>query len=183
MKSAVLLFVWLRLRRAVNSVSGQIVSHHFTSKEMLAAAVYVQGLNDYQTGLSEALARERDARVGINAIVRYHLYWVKENPHWARYLQEMRHAEFVAASEQTITELNRNFMREVVRWVKPHFEGGAIRRIGLDLFFALVIGPCQEYTRIWLSGQARTELAAAVKQVSEAAWLAVRGRQARHSSE
>jgi hypothetical protein len=90
----------------------------------------------------------------------------------------MRHAEFMAASEQAIAELNRDFMREVIRWLKSHFDAGTIRRVELDLFFALVIGPCQEYTRIWLSGQARTELPVAVEEISRAAWLAVRGRAA-----
>ncbi len=161
--------------RQRSGASNGSIYHHFTNKEMLAAAVYVQGLKEYQAGFVEELARAQNERAGISGIVRFHLHWVKKNPDWARYLQEMRHAEFMAASEQMIAEHNREFMRAVIRWLKPHVEAGTIRRVGLDLFFALVIGPCQEYTRIWLSGQARTELSTAIKEISDAAWPALRG--------
>ncbi len=162
------------IRKRSGASNGSIY-HHFTSKELLAAAVYVEGLIEYQRGLLAELERHQDARAGVRAIVGYHLRWVNEHPDWARYLLEMRHAEFVATTEAAIAEENRRFVARLVGWLQPHIYAGALRRLAPDLFISMIIGPSQEYTRLWLAGRARTELSAAVEELGRAAWLAVRG--------
>ncbi len=38
--------------------------HHFSSKERLASAVYLEGIRDYQIGLAAELERHEQARTG-----------------------------------------------------------------------------------------------------------------------
>jgi AcrR family transcriptional regulator len=162
------------IRRRSKASNGSLY-HHFTNKDQLAVAVYLQGLTVYQTGLLEELERHPEAGSGVRAIVRYHLDWVRKHPDWARYLLEMRHAEFMAGSEATIAEQNRRFMERVVRWLETHIESGALRRLPPDLFLSLIIGPCQEYSRLRLAGRAQTKLSVATEELAQAAWLSVRG--------
>src|SRR5579863_3476481 len=104
------------IRRAAGASIGSIY-HHFTSKEQLAAALFVEGLRDYQDGLLEKLARERrgrrsarrTAKRGVTLIVEQYLAWVAANPDWARYLLEMGHAQFVEGVRGEFEDMNRRF--------------------------------------------------------------------------
>lgn len=53
------------------------VYHHFKSKGRLAAAIYLEGIRDYQAGMIDALSGQNSTRQGIFAIVRYHLVWMQ----------------------------------------------------------------------------------------------------------
>jgi AcrR family transcriptional regulator len=156
-------------------VSNGSLYHHFKSKNALAAAVYLQGIIDYQTGLLAALERQTEARAGIEAIVRHHLTWVSEQKEWAGYLTRMRHAAFISELERPIAEQNLLFMERIVKWFSPRVAAGDLREVPFDLLIPLIIGPCQEFTRFLLEGKARTGIKAAADEMARAAWLALRG--------
>jgi AcrR family transcriptional regulator len=161
--------------RVRSGASNGSIYHHYASKEGLAAAIYVEALLDYQKTILTALEHNPDAEAGVYAIVNAHLDWVNENPRWARYLMEMRHAEFMAPAEGAIAEGNKEFVTGFINWLRPEVKRGAIRRIAADLFLSLILGPCQEYVRNWLGGNIYTDLPTAKKELAEAAWLVVRG--------
>src|SRR5919199_2617803 len=72
--------------RAVSGASTGSIYHHFGGKEQLAAALYVEGLRDYQEGFLRVLQRGRDAEGTVRAIVENHLRWVAGNARLAAYL-------------------------------------------------------------------------------------------------
>ena len=150
------------------------IYHHFSSKEELAAALYVEGLRDYQEGLFAELRRHRGCASGIRATVHYHLRWIAKHPDWARYLLEMRRAESVAAVEEQIHIMNREFFAEIRRWLEPHLKRGVLKRLPEELYIALVAGPSQEFARRWLAGRAKTDIGQAAKILADAAWNSVR---------
>ncbi len=147
--------------------------HHFRSKEQLAAAVYIEGIRDYQLGYVEALESEPRAREGIVAIIRYHLHWVEKNPDWARYLFQKRHAEFMGDTEEEFDRLNADFFKRVSAWFRKHIEEGSMRRLPPDLYPAIMMGPCQEYSRVYLSGHHATPINTAVDAIGDAVWRAL----------
>ena len=49
--------------RRSNASTGSIY-HHFKSKEQLAAAVYLEGISDYQQGFLAVLEEQQNARKG-----------------------------------------------------------------------------------------------------------------------
>jgi AcrR family transcriptional regulator len=163
--------------RSRSGASNGSIYHHFRDKEALAAAVYLQGISDYQKGLLAKLRCHPDARAGIRAIVNYHLAWIRKHPDWARFLLEMRHAEFMAGAEQAITVQNRAFMTEVMKWLKPRVATGVLRQVPAEMLVSIIFGPCQEYARLWLAGQARTKLLDAINELSRAIWLALGGKE------
>jgi AcrR family transcriptional regulator len=152
------------------------IYHHFRSKEQLAAAVYVEGVVDYQTGLLAELARHQDARAGIAAMVRYYLRWVADHPEWARYLSRMRQAEFLEPTSERLKELNRALVREVSRWFEPHIRAGRLRNLPRDLYVALLLGPSQEFARQYLTSRARTDIETASAVLADATWRALEAR-------
>ena len=72
--------------RRLSGASVGSIYHHFGDKEGLAAALYVEGLRDYQGGYLEIVRRRPDAERGIKAVVRHHLRWVAAHPDLARFL-------------------------------------------------------------------------------------------------
>lgn len=161
--------------RAASRASTGSIYHHFTSKEQLAAALYVEALRDYQTGFVAALQTRSNAQRAIRALVAYHLRWVEQHPAWARWLLDMgRQAELVQATEPDVRALNRDFSERVLAWLAPHVERGTIRKLPAALYFAILIGPAQVFTRMWLSGQSTVDVAPASRTLGDAAWRALR---------
>ncbi len=149
------------------------VYHHFKSKGRLAAAIYLEGIREYQAGMIEALLEEESARGGIIAIVRYHLMWVKQNPDWARFLFQKRHAEYMDDTEEEMKRLNAVLFQNMAVWFQKYIKAGKIRPLPHDLMMALLLGPCQEYSRQYISGHAATEVTTAAKVLGAGAWAAL----------
>ena len=151
------------------------IYHHFASKEELAAALYVEGLRDYQEGVVAVLRENPGAEEGIRGMVRHHLRWVKSKPELARYLLSSREAEVVLATRGPLRELNRTFFGEVEGWLEPHREAARLRRLPFDVHHAILIGPAQELARLWLAGRTSTDLEFAARELATAAWNALKG--------
>ena len=162
------------IRRRTGASTGSLY-HHFRNKEQLAAALYLEGLRNYQTGLLAELKRHKKAKSGLTAVVRYHLKWVTEHPEWARYLFQMRHTESVATTEPLITEQNQAFLQKVFQWVDPFVAKGEVKRLPRDLYLPMIIGSCHEFARLWLAGRTQTDPAKAAGALAEAVWTGLRG--------
>jgi AcrR family transcriptional regulator len=161
------------IRRRSDASIGSIY-HHFGGKEGLAAELYVEGLRDYQQGVVRALERSRGAEAGIRALVHHHLRWVERNPRLAQFLMNRRETELRLATEQRVRELNRAFFPRVGRWFERHVEAGTLRAVSPELWEPVLLGPSQEFARLWLAGRVRTSLRRARRELAEATWSAVR---------
>jgi AcrR family transcriptional regulator len=154
------------------------IYHHFGGKEGLAAELYVEGLRTYQEGFLQALdGHPDDPEAGIRALVRHHLRWVEGSPRLAQFLMNRRETELLRATQARVRELNRGFFPRVTAWVERHVQAGALRPLPTDLWEPVLLGPCQEFSRLWLSGRMRTSLRRADKELADATWHAVRADQ------
>ena len=150
--------------------------HHFQSKVDVAAALYLETLESYQSAFLKELRRQREARSGIEGSVRHHLRWTAENPNLAAYLTHCREPEVAAASEARARELNRAFFDQAAAWLARHVKEKRVRRLSPDLYYALWIGPADEFTRQWLLREPRdaSRLANAADVLAKAAWQSLR---------
>jgi AcrR family transcriptional regulator len=151
------------------------IYHHFGGKEGLAAELYVEGLRGYQAGLLQALERAPDAEASIRGLVRHHLRWIEGNPKLAKFLMGRRETELRLATESRVRELNRGFFPRVGAWMEQHVRSGELRPLPPDLWEPLLLGPSQEFGRLWLAGRTRISLRRAERELAEATWSAVRG--------
>jgi AcrR family transcriptional regulator len=154
-------------------VSTGSLYHHFGSKEQLAGEVYLEGIRDYQAGFLAALEKEADAEKGIFAIVEFHITWMDRNRQWAQYLFRMRHLEFMAQREREFEQLNKTFFERVAAWFRQQVAAGTIRRLAPGLYPAILMGPCQEFTRGYLAGHIHMNINVAAKELFAAAWRAL----------
>jgi len=155
------------------------IYHHFGGKEGLAAELYVEGLRGYQAGLLEALERKPDAEASIRAMVRHHLRWVEGDPSLAKFLMGRRETELRLATEARVRELNRDFFPRVEAWMERRVQSGALRPLPADLWEPVLLGPSQEFARLWLAGRTRISLRRAERELADATWNAVRAERGR----
>lgn len=157
-----------------NANTGSIY-HHFTSKEGLAAQVYLAGIRDYQEGLVAVLSQEISAREGIHALVAFHLKWVDTHPDWARFLIQKRHAEFMGPAAEEFKEMNKAFMTACTDWFKQHIDAGSLRVLPQELFISILLGPCQEYARLLVSEAVEgPDIERGATVLGDAAWRCLR---------
>lgn len=146
------------------------VYHHFKSKEKLAAAVYLEGIRHYQGIIMRALEAEEKPRDGIFAIIYNHIKWVEDHPDWAKFLFQKRYAEFMGETEKEMALLNADFFSAMAKWFRGHIEAGLLRRFPKDIFVSVLMGPCQEFVRLYISGKATTDIKTAAQYLTEACW-------------
>lgn len=170
------------IRQRSQASTGSIY-HHYGSKGQLAAAVYMEGISDYQAFVLAPLEGDPDAETGVREVVSAHLRWVEEHPDWARFLFDMRQVPSVAASEPSIRELNKRFLEQMGRWFRCQVRQGHLRRMPKDLYPSVLIGPCMDYTRRWLDGHTQTDIRAAAETLGECVWEAVRAPLPRNQKE
>ncbi|NLA42099.1 MAG: TetR/AcrR family transcriptional regulator [Smithella sp.] len=149
------------------------VYHHYKSKEQLAAAVYLEGIKEYQTGLIKNLEKQKDGFRGISSIIRYHLNWIVKNPEWSSFLFQKRHYTFLNGANDQLNVLNINFSKKVIGWFVKHIEKGTFRPLPWEIIIAMVFGPCQEYARLYYSGKANLKIEQAVRNLSDVVWRAL----------
>ncbi|MGW6836553.1 TetR/AcrR family transcriptional regulator [Streptomyces sp. NPDC054949] len=149
-------------------VSNGSFFHHFRTKNELAEAVYLQGLELHQAELSAVLTPTAGLRAGVEGVVRRHLAWVEANP---------RHAAFLLAPPDwsaprdapVIMAHSREFFLTVARWLRAR---GWDDTPALGVLVAVWIGPAHAYTRGRLPDEAATPAAEATA-LAEAAWHAL----------
>lgn len=159
-------------RRAKASLGS--IYYQFENKAGLAAAVYLDGLQQYQQGMRDMLAGVSDLRKGLAGIVGYHLRWTEANPTLARFLVQARRADFMREQDANIRKLNRDFAGVLGAWLQPHLKAGELRALPIDMTIALLLGPCHEYIRRYLGGHQVTPLREAERVLSDAAWRALK---------
>jgi AcrR family transcriptional regulator len=160
--------------RALSGASVGSIYHHFGGKEGLAAALYVEGLDDYQRGLLKALRDHTDAEAGTKAVVGHHLRWVQSHRKLAQFLLTRRAPEVRLASQAGLRDLNRVLFAELDEWLGRHVAAGTVEDLSRDAFYAVVIGPAQEVSRHWLAGRTRASLTRLEGELANAAWKAIR---------
>jgi AcrR family transcriptional regulator len=161
------------IRKHSKASTGSIY-HHFKSKEQLASRVYLEGIRDYQACLLAALKAKQGAKEGICNLIEHHLKWVMDNVEWAQYLFQKRHFAFMSDTEEEITSLNRELMRHAAQWFSGHIKTGTLRDMPSDINISIILGPCMEFTRQYLSGHTRTTMNQAVDHLGEAAWQSLK---------
>jgi AcrR family transcriptional regulator len=157
------------IRKNADASTGSIY-HHFQSKDQLAAAVYLEGILDYQEGYVQELEKHAGAKAGVATVISYHLAWVEIHPAWARYLTHMRHAHFMKQTEGAFQQANQEFIFRVGQWFGRQIKSSRLKKLPQEIFFALLMGPVQEYTRLWLAGHAKLQPSEAARHFAKAAW-------------
>ncbi|MBK6294440.1 MAG: TetR/AcrR family transcriptional regulator [Rhodoferax sp.] len=145
------------------------IYHHFGNKEGIAAALFMQHLDEYWTELITSAKSQSNAQRMIHAMLSAHIGWITSQPDAARYLFSRRQA-VSAVHEQAIREYTLSRFRELFDVLKPWFKAGVLRRLPAELYGPLLMGPAQEYAREWLRGCVKLEPRKVIDELALAAW-------------
>ncbi len=157
--------------------------HHFGSKEAIAGALYIEGMQNHFEKLRGSLesgggVRSGDgpakmaglAEFGVKTIVRTYCEWISENPSWAKFIFSTRGEMLDSSQRKRLKAENRAHMNYLKEFFREAQEQGEIKTYPASLYHSLLIGPAQDYARQWLNGRVREPLDTHTDILSEAAW-------------
>lgn len=157
------------IRKRSNASSGSIY-HHFKSKDQLGAAVYLEGIKHYQQGMLENMEKNNTPKGLIVSMVSYYFQWMMDNGAWARYLMQMRQESFMELTENSIVSENKQFVENLAALFTPQIKAGKLRKLPLEIYVTLILGPCECYGRFWLDKVTVADVRLATKEIIESAW-------------
>lgn len=167
------------IRRRSQASVGSIY-HHFGTKEGIAAALFVHGIDDYWARLIASVTGKRSAERAIHGLIEAHVGWIADRPELARHLFSRRQA-VSQAYEEAIRRRTADHFRTLFELLKPWFRQGILRRLPIGLYAPLLMGPAMEYSRQWLGGRADVEPRDAIRELSRAAWRSLAVDPERHA--
>lgn len=161
-----------RVRQAAGVSNGSLY-HHFPTRAHLAGALYLETLRDFHAALLKPLAADPDAESGVRGLLRAYLRWVLAHPERARLLHRLRRNGELAGMEGVWAGPNERAYAALGDWIDRRVGEGAMRRLPLAVWMALVFSPAYALTPQWVA-QAEPAVPSAVRAALEdAAWRAV----------
>jgi AcrR family transcriptional regulator len=166
--------------RELSGVSNGALFHHFSTKEAIADALYVQAMASAQEGLWELVrSRPRSLRAAVHGTIANQLGWVERHPDLARFVYMRGHLDWGSPASAEVAELNRDLGAAFREWMAPLIERGEIRATSMLMVTAIVNGPAHAIAQRWLAGQLTAPLTDSVDELTDAACAALRGTRVR----
>jgi len=163
------------IQRATNCSIGSLY-HHFGSKDGIAEALFIEGIEAFNNGMIHQLRRTKTAEESVKGVVRYYCDWTAKNRALARYLHS-RNIEFSEEARGSLRKIHSDYISEVFSLFVRHVEAGEMQLLPLETYVPLISGPVQEFTRRWLSGQSDKggSMSKCLRELfADAAWKTVR---------
>lgn len=147
--------------------------HHFGSKEGLAAAVYIAGLDIFSTQLWQALQACTTIQQAVNTIVGLNIDWICQNQVWAKFVFEQRHLVGKAGQEETLQQSNLGLQSKMKQFLLTLQGVEVLAALPKEIIISLLVGPVHEYARHWLNGRYQTDLIQLKPHFCAAAWASL----------
>ena len=147
--------------------------HHFGNKEGIAEALFIDGVNQFNSRLLEALLPRRTASNGIKAIVTFCCEWVTDQPELAGFLLS-REVTLSDNAKLELRKMDREFGQSIYDWFVPHVRSGALLELPTSMYVPLICGSTLEYSRLWISGRNNRSPGAVASILAEAAWQSIK---------
>jgi len=162
--------------RRISGASTGSIYHHFSNKEMLARALYLEGRNSLNAALWDCISIG-SLREGIEAIVRAYLSWFEQHADLGQYVMQAGNSEYLSAYVKVLRQKTRtmlpteNFPDQFLQWLEPFISDGSVVSLPRSLYLPLIIGPSREFVRHWLRTREPAEIEEAREPLARAAWV------------
>ncbi|MEL6340408.1 MAG: TetR/AcrR family transcriptional regulator [Myxococcota bacterium] len=148
--------------------------HHFGSKQGLADALLLEGLQHHLESLRRRLHKAHTAREGVTAVVESLIKWIERHPKWARFIYTAADHGVRDEIRDALKDVNRDYEMLIDNFFRPFVEDGLLRSFPPGCFISLLIGPVHHYARKSLGKRAHKPLGSYADEFSQAAWCTVR---------
>ena len=162
--------------RKISGASTGSIYHHFSNKEMLARALYLEGRSSLNAALSASITTNH-LREGIKALVHAYLGWFEQHADLGQYILQAGDSEYLSAYVKVLRQKTRttlpteNLSEQLLRWLTPYISDGSVVSLPQSLYLPLILGPSREFVRVWLRTQQPAEIQEAREPLAKAAWL------------
>lgn len=146
-------FTVASVRDALGLSSGSMF-HAFPSKPALAAAIYVDGMADYQRAATVAIGGAIDPASSLEAWIAAHLGWIEDHKDLARFLFSTQPREVMAEASRPLAAHNHTFYAALTSLFERAADARLMAHLPRPIAHAICIGPAQEYGRQWTRGKA-----------------------------
>ena len=164
--------------RKLSGASTGSIYHHFSNKEMLARALYLEGRNSLNAALSASLTANT-LREGIEAFIHAFLSWFEQHADLGQYLLQAGESEYLSAYVKVLRQKTRTTLPterlsgQVLQWLAPYISDGSAVSLPQSLYMPLILGPSREFVRIWLRTRQPAEIQEVRDSLAKAAWLVI----------
>ena len=162
--------------RKLSGASTGSIYHHFSNKELLARALYLEGRSSLNAALSASLTGN-SLREGIEAMIHAYLGWFEQHADLGQYILQAGDSEYLSAYVKVLRQKTRtmlpteNLSERLLQWLAPYISDGSVASLPRSLYLPLIIGPSREFVRIWLRTRQPAEIQEAREPLAKAAWL------------
>jgi AcrR family transcriptional regulator len=133
-------------------ISNGSLFHFFPTKEAIAVALYVEAIASYQSALLVALRAARSPASAVRNLVLAQCRWVETEEPRARFLFAQGPAKWSREARREVDALNARFAAAIEGWRDNPAVQSALRRLPIEAFLAILIGPSFMAIRGWLAG-------------------------------
>jgi len=169
---------------AAAGVSVGTFYHHFRDKLDLAATVYLEHLQRFQSDLLDELDRHTRTEDVVRGLVLAYLRWAGADPRTMGYLHQCREPNVAEIAGGEEARLKQSFDGRLAGWLGERTATGELRALPYEHSLALWLGPAEQLVRAAIepSGHSTTpepealaaHLAHAEQVLADAAWQALR---------
>lgn len=163
--------------------------HHFGDKLNLAATVYLDLLQRFQSDLLAELERHARTEDAVRGLVAAYLRWAGADPRAMGYLHQCREPSVAEIAGGEESQLKQGFDGRLASWLGERAAAGELRALPFEHGFALWLGPAAQLVRAAIEPSPHStmlepdtlavHLADAERVLADAAWDALR----RHESQ
>ncbi len=140
--------------RERSGVSNGALFHHFSSKEAIAGALYIEAMRSVQDGFWNVIGqRPATLREAVGGVIHQQLSWIDDNPDRARFLYGRGHLDWATDAGGQLQDLNRDLTDAYQDWLASLVVRGEAKDLPMAVVVAIVTGPAHAIAQRWLAGQ------------------------------
>jgi AcrR family transcriptional regulator len=162
--------------RERSGVSNGALFHHFSSKDAIAGALYVDAMRSVQDGFWHVI-RRRPATLhdAVGGVIRQLVGWIEDNPDRARFLYGRGHLDWTTEAGGQVQDLNRGLTDAYQEWLAPFVARGEAKEFPMAVVIAIVTGPVHAIAQRLLADQLSGSLLHYADDLTDAAVAALSG--------
>lgn len=162
--------------REHSGVSNGALFHHFSSKEAIAGALYIEAMRSVQDGFWNVIRQSpATLREAVAGVIRQQLSWIEDNPDRARFLYGRGQLDWTTDAGGQLKGLNRDLADVYQDWLAPFVVRGEAKDLPMTVVVAIVTGPAHAIAQRWLAGQLPGSLVQYADELIDAAVAGLSG--------
>lgn len=159
----------------------------FKNKIDLASNLYIETQEQFFQSLLQELPYLKEAREGIETLIRAYFRWATDHPTEMYYLAYRHELEIIEIADEREKMSKGDFFTQLSGWLQPYIARKEIRALTAEQCFALWFGPTDYLVRAALNSsgafsksaehQLREHFLTSADVLAEAAWQALKYQQ------